>query len=76
MSQQDSKKENAATGFYTTRQADDEYKIRGMQDDEDKNQSKVGEDDGEAVAGDQKKKKRKKRKKNKNKGADPTSQEK
>ena len=53
-------------GFYTTRQADDEYKIRGCQDEDDKGEGEDGTAAGDPSQ-DQKKKKRKKRKKNKNK---------
>ena len=64
-------------GFYTTREADDEYKFKGMQDKKEATEQVNDEGNGEADATDQKKKKRKKRKKNKNKGgvAQPTSQE-
>ena len=57
---------NGASGFYTTRQADDEYKIRGCQDEVDKDDDKDEEENADAGV-EQKKKKRKKRKKNKNK---------
>ena len=39
---------NGASGFYTTRQADDEYKIRGCQDEVDKDDDKDEEDNADA----------------------------
>ena len=55
------------TGFYTTREADEEYKFRGLQD---KIEEQPDAQNEEPAGMDQKKKKRKKRKKNKNKAVD------
>ncbi len=47
---EESRKMNGgASGFYTTRQADDEYKIRGCQDEDEKPDEKE-EDDGKEAA--------------------------
>ena len=51
-------------GFYTTRQADDEYKISGIQDDEEEPKIQGNDNDENQKANDKKKKRKKRKKKN------------